>query len=465
MKAPLSRIRSPLFRLALAAGVFAGLLASTGPAMARSARIAVLPFQGPSGNRLRGAVVNGLGNEVEVVSLAEIRRAAASVTRPMGPSALWQVVSRRLNLSAVIKGQVTGGRRWQARLIVNHAGTGVSVGSVVISDRRSADLFREVARTAPPRLMALVRKTAGGAPVARAGSRRPMGAAGRQTTGAGRDLDSPSSADLADGSLRPRAAGDDDEEDGSLAASEAPEISVSPGKASPPPMLEASIGPRAIFRSLTFSDNYAAVPGYRLPGAPGVAAEATFYPGVRMTGWMSQVGLAGAFESSVGATSQGQPGTNPSPTRHLSYRVGARGRVPLPVVTVLLGADYGEQHFALQVPSNVMSPESHYGFFRPSIGGRVAFNRMSFVLSAGYLQILDAAGLTAPAMFPKATIRGGDVGAMVGYAFDRGLQVQVGADYRRYAYTMNVQEGDALVVGGALDEYFGLTALLTYRFR
>jgi hypothetical protein len=196
-----------------------------------------------------------------------------------------------------------------------------------------------------------------------------------------------------------------------------------------------------------------------------VAGEIAIYPGARMTGWISQVGLVGGFESSLGATSQGEPGSSPSPTRHLAYRVGARGRIPLPVVTVLLGADYGEQHFTLQVPSGVMSPESHYGFFRPSIGGRVAFGRVSFVASAGYLQILDAAGLTAPAMFPKATIRAGDVGAMIGYAFDRGLQVQLGADYRRYAYNMNVQQSDALVVGGALDEYFGLTALLTYRFR
>ena len=87
------------------------------------------------------------------------------------------------------------------------------------------------------------------------------------------------------------------------------------------------------------------------------------------------------------------------------------------------------------------------------------------MLSGGYLHILDAAGLTAAGRFPNATIRGGDAGATIGYAFDRGLQVQLGADYRRYAYTMNAQQNDALVVGGALDEYFGLTALLTYRFR
>ena len=30
---------------------------------------------------------------------------------------------------------------------------------------------------------------------------------------------------------------------------------------------------------------------------------------------------------------------------------------------------------------------------------------------------------------------------------------------------MNAKMGDALVVGGALDEYFGLTALFKYRFR
>jgi hypothetical protein len=446
MKAPSNRpwrLHATLFCL-----VLAGVLAGAVPAQARPTRIAVLPFQGPAGERLRGVLVTQLANDFDVVSLAEIRRAAGAVNRPMGPNALWQVVSRRLNLSAVIKGQVTGGRRWQARLIVNQATTGVSVGSVVVSDSRPSDLIREVARTAPARLVALVRKTQD-----RAGPRpRPM-AMGRMGT----------ASDLPDRSARPVPAGVEEVVDAEV--SEAPEILVRREKIMPPPMLEASIGPRALFRALTFADNFSRVPGYRLPGAPGVTGELSFHPGARMGTWASQLGLVGAFETSLGATTAGGPGGAPAPTRHLSYRVGVRGRIPLPVAALSLGADYGEQHFTVQVPEAPMSPEVHYGFVRPNLTGRVAFGRMSFVLSGGYLHILDASGLTAASRFPNATIRGGDVGANIGYAFATDLQVQIGGDYRRYVYDMNAKQGDALVVGGAIDEFFGLTGLVTYRFR
>ncbi len=442
MKAPPVRFARISIRLALVAGVIG--LAS--PALARP-RVAVLPFQGPAGERVRGAVVSGLATDFEVVSLNEIRRAAGSVNRPMGPAALWQVVSRRLNLSAVIKGKVTGGRRWQARLVVNQAETGTSVGSVVISDRRQVDLVRQTARTAPPRLVALVRKTAGGPALARRG----RGAPGEQVAAGGSRSLEGGTTDASDG--------------GDTGDVSDTGLTMRAVRAAPPAMLEASIGPRAIFRTLTFSDNYSGVPGYRLPGAPGVAGEVSFFPAARMGTWASNIGVVGAFESTLGATTQNQGGAAPSPTRHLGYRVGLRSRVPVAFAALLLGADYGEQHFILQLPEGAMSPESHYGFVRPTVSGRVTLGRLSFELSGGYLHILDAAGLTAAGKFPRATIRGGDAATSVAYAFDRGLQVQVGADYRRYAYTMNAQQGDALLVGGALDEYLGLSALLTYRFR
>jgi hypothetical protein len=442
MKAPTFRTFRSLICLALGAGAFA--LAT--PALARPARVAVLPFQGPSAERLRGAVVSKLSNTCEVVSLTDIRRAAASVKRQMGPNALWQVVSRKLNLSAVIKGQVTAGRRWQARLIVNQASSGISVGSVVISEPRPADLIREVARTAPPRLVSLVRRTQSGAagPMAR----RPLPPS-RASAGA---------APLAESGNAPS----DDEE-----AVETAVASASRAAGVQPPLLEASVGPRAIFRALTFADNYSGVPGYRLPGAAGMAAEVALYPAARMDvdSWVRNLGFVGALESSLGATTDGPDGSGPTPTGHRAYSVGLRSRIPLPIATVVLGADYGEQHFSLQLPGDVLSPEAHYGFVRPNVAGRLALGRISFTLSAGYLHVLEVSGITGPNGFPNASVRGGDAGVMLGYAFDQEMQVQLGADYRRYAYNMNAKMGDALTVGGALDEYFGLTAQFTYRFR
>jgi hypothetical protein len=438
------------------------------PASARTSRVAVLPFKGPGGDRVRAAVVSRLANECEVVSMTEIRRAAATVPRPITPFALWQAVSRRLGLSAVIKGQVTAGRNWQARLVVNRAVTGLAVGSVVISDRGPKYLIREVLRTAPVQLLALVRRTEPDGPTPAVARRNDPGrslVAGSAPKGrigsAARARRMRPSTELVEGST---AAGSDD----SGWSETSGRSSADPGSA-PAAMFEASAGPRAIFRSLTYADNVSAVPGYRLPGTPGLAAEAAFYPAAHMTtaDWGRHIGLTGAVEASMGASTQAAGGA--IPTRHLAFRLGVRGVVPAPTgaldASLLLGADYGEQHFALAVPEGTVSPEAHYGFFRPSIAARIGLGRFSFLASVAYLHILDVAGLNAPGLFPNATIRGGDAGISAGYTIDSNLQAQLGADYRRYVYDMNARQEDTLLVGGALDEYIGLSAMLTYRFR
>ena len=445
-----STFRFVRLRILIALALATGVLLPALPVLAGGTRVAVLPFQGPSSGRVRAALVSQLAGDCEVVPFTEIRKMAARVQRPMSPAALWQVVARKLALAAVIKGDVKSGRRWRARLIVNQADSGVSVGSVVISDRGSARLIREVGRTATPRLVALVRKThADATGVARRSSDEDEAGA------ASDDASEPLSRRLGVETV-------DESDDVETAVASRPRL-----VAAAPPILEASIGPRAIFRSLTYVDNYSAVPGYRLPGAAGVAAQVALYPAAHMSvdGWIRNLGVVGSFESSLGAATAAAPGGDPMPTQHRAYSVGVRSRVPVSVATVLLGADYGEQHFTLPSIEGVLGPEAHYGFVRPTVAGRLAVGRVSLMLSAGYLHILGAAGLTGPEGFPHASIRGGDAGLTLGYAFDPAMQVQLGGDYRRYAYNMNAQMGDKLVVGGALDEYFGLTAMFTYRFR
>ena len=219
----------------------------------------------------------------------------------------------------------------------------------MISDRRPADLIREVARTAPPRLVALVRKTAGG----RGRRRRPGRWAPRAAPVAPR----------ASGPRPPR--GQRRAVDGRPATrpatiSEAPEIIVRPGKADAAADargLHRAAGdlPRAhLLRQLlgacraTGCRAHRASPA-RWPFIPGPA----WAPGPATSAWSAP------SSRSLGATTQNQPGAAPSPTRHLAYRVGVRARVPVAIATLLLGADYGEQHFTLQrARRGVMSPES-----------------------------------------------------------------------------------------------------------
>ena len=382
----------------------------------------------------------------------------------MGPNALWAVVSKRLNLSAVIKGQVTAGRRWQVRLVVNQASSGVGVGSVVTVARKPAESDpRSLARGAGEADLASPEDPdgrAGRPPLQRQRRQRRQGASiSRQRLGG-----PPAHAALRRTGGAMAASANGEEAAPAEVTEETEESETQVSSAGQSTMLEASLGPRAIFRTLTFADNYSGVPGYRLPGAPGIAGEVSLFPAARTTGLMRNLGLAASLESSLGAQTQNAEG-GALPTRYLSYRAGVRARLPFTIGQVLLGADYGEQRFDLDLPEPLFSPKAAYGYLRPSIAGRVELGRFSVLLSAAYLHVTRMSGLTAPERFPNATVTAGDAAAAVGYAFDGGLELQVGADYRRFAYDMNVKEGDALIAGGAVDEYFGVTGLVTYRFR
>ncbi len=436
------RVAGLLFTLALGAG----WLAAPDSAFAQPARVVVVPFRGMAAERVREAVIERLTTDgYEVVPMAEIRRAVSAVGRQYESGERWEVVASRLGLAAVIKGQVMSGSPWQARIDVDHAQGSMPAGSVFVSAPRPIGLVSAVSLTAWPRVATLLRRTLpGGGALARRRATVANAAPG---------------AAAAPAALAEARSGSDETDD----VSEGAQIARR-GKRVPPTRLEASIGARAILRSLTFSDNVSAIPAYRLPGAPGIVGEASFYPAAQSSSWIGNIGLTGAFETSLGATTQSRPGAAEIPTRHLAYRLGVRARLPASSATVILGADYGAQNFEVQVPDR-LSVESHYTFLRPNVAARLASGRLSFVLSAGYLQLRETTGLTDSGLFPNATVSGSDAGLTVGYAFDLDLQVQVGADYRRYAYTLNTQETDALQVGGATDVYTGVTALITYRFR
>jgi hypothetical protein len=64
--------------------------------------------------------------------------------------------------------------------------------------------------------------------------------------------------------------------------------------------------------------------------------------------------------------------------------------------------------------------------------------------------------------FPRDSAVGAEVAAGIGYTVDRSFDVRLGADLRHYAHSMHVQPGDPLIVGGALDEHFGVTLLVSY---
>jgi hypothetical protein len=65
--------------------------------------------------------------------------------------------------------------------------------------------------------------------------------------------------------------------------------------------------------------------------------------------------------------------------------------------------------------------------------------------------------------FPEAKANGMDAGLMFGFAIPKGFEVRLGADYRRYGFSLNPVPGDPYVAGGALDQYWGFSIGLAWR--
>jgi hypothetical protein len=226
-------------------------------------------------------------------------------------------------------------------------------------------------------------------------------------------------------------------------------------------VFEMSLGPTVISRTFTYTDNLSGLPGYNLGGALAVSADAELYPAAS-TG--TDIGLAARFESSVGAKTNS--GGLPRDTRMRTYRIGGRLRMPIRSVLVTAGGDYGEHRFEVDVDSAMMAPNVRYSFVRPSVGMRIdALERLSLGVDAAYLHILSVGGMNDKTRFPRITAVGAEFDAYLGYTIDQSLEVRLLADLRHYAQTMHVTPGDPLIAGGALDEHFGGSLLLTYRLR
>jgi hypothetical protein len=147
--------------------------------------------------------------------------------------------------------------------------------------------------------------------------------------------------------------------------------------------------------------------------------------------------------------------------------VGARYRIPLDTSAVLLGTDYMQHFFNLDV-DNALPPNVNYSVVRPSVAGRVSMGRKLVLgLTAAYLHILSAGALSNADRFPNLTTLGAEAGATVSYMLDNELDLTAGVDMRYYAHTMNAQPGDPAnrLVGGAIDAHLGASVMLTYRLR
>jgi hypothetical protein len=412
---------------------------SPSPAVAGPAPRVAVAVAGPGGDELRAAVVARMRRHCQIVPAS---------------SEAWPKAVRRQRLAAFIDGRVFAGASWRVKLVVRNGHSARPAGTFSWSSSDPGELMQDVLREAPGKLMAIVSRSA--PPPA---LRRP------RPTLRGEPV-----AISADSQTEAEAAAED-----AIDADPAPE--AAPGRRAgnaSAPWLEVSVGPAMIGRALSLTDNPSGAPGYSLPASAAFGGEVLALPlAVPLPWWPASsgapagaVGVAAAVETSLGAeTAANQPGEAGHATRFLSYRAGVRGRLLFSNAALLLGLDYGEQHFDVDLPSEVVSPAATYRFWRPSLGGRLTLDDLRLSLSMAYLGLLSLEGWGDAERFPRARVRGLEGGVRLGYALSDPLEVELGAEMRRFAFSMNARAGDPVVVGGALDEYFSVALRLVWRLR
>jgi hypothetical protein len=438
-------------KYAAACGISVLLMAGwAGTASAAGCRVALFPFKGPLASEMQDIIVASLPGKCLAV--------------PGSGRGTYTQVAGRLGVGGIIEGRVTRDRVWHLRLWVRTSGSNGELQRAVWGGRRMRDLLMAVQRGAPSSMREMLSGAigAGGplpgpvvtvAPTDGAAAAAPS-SSGESSSGSG-PPSAPEEPPARSRAARPASA-ENEEPPGRTA-----DVSAS-GSSTRRSMLEMSVGPRIISRTFTYTDNLSQLPGYTLGSALGVGgdAEAYFTSASRPV----DLGAAVAFESSVGAKTQ-QNGAARD-TRMRAYRLGPRIRVPARNFLFALGADYGQHEFAIDIESDTIVPNVRYTFVRPSLGMRVETGgNLSLSLNAAYLNILSVAGLNDKTRFPRITAVGAEVEAAVGYAIDENLEIRVLADLRHYAQDMHVAPGDPYIAGGALDEHFGGSVVITYRLR
>jgi hypothetical protein len=221
--------------------------------------------------------------------------------------------------------------------------------------------------------------------------------------------------------------------------------------------LDISVGPRFVWRSLSWGSGGALTP-YSLARRPALGAAIAWYPAAHvMGGWASNLGVAGALEIMPGLTSLTADGTG-YPTTATDFWLGARGRMRLGQVEGALTLGGGQQAFVFHSEGAAnrytinMLPDVKYSYGRAALDLRIAATSALSIFVGGGVRYVFSAGdenyllQTSPYYLPSSKIFGLEASAGVGYRVLPELEARAGFDLRRYqisagANTVGVSSG------------------------
>ncbi|MGD8317337.1 MAG: hypothetical protein PVH76_06295 [Myxococcales bacterium] len=250
----------------------------------------------------------------------------------------------------------------------------------------------------------------------------------------------------------------------------------SQAKTKRPAAVDIEVDFRLIHRSFNYRDDIRGeLRDYTLDLGPGMGVKFQYFPGAHFTAKVgAQFGIDFEWESLFKFNST-RPDGQTFPTQSQQFLVGARWRYPVKRWEPFLVLDYGVHTFEIGVSGPPVSgedntpgvPSVRYQFVRVAGGFRVEIGKKEIFIvggSIGFRGVFSLGGISSDIWFPEANANGMDAMLMIGFALPKGFEIRLGGDYRRYWFDLNPVPGAARVAGGALDQYWGASAGLAWRW-
>jgi hypothetical protein len=244
----------------------------------------------------------------------------------------------------------------------------------------------------------------------------------------------------------------------------------SPRTENRPVVFDGQLGVQLYARRFWFTDDlFQRLRPYNVTGVPSLTASVDVYPGAIFTTRLaSHFGLTASLDWTPYLQSSDAQGRTYDTSSYV-FSIGARARYTFSRVELGATIAYVHHEFSIdrgqvdQAPPDGI-PNVTYQGVRLGIATRIQIlSRLFLTANGSYIAMADFGEIGSPNFFPHISGGGAEASLGAAFALTGGLELRATIDWRRYFLSMNPQVGDRLIAGGAVDDFFGLRALIAWR--
>jgi hypothetical protein len=416
------------------------VLFSALPAVAQK-RVVVMDFDGPMSTQVRAQVVGALSDsgEVEVVSVKEVNATAQTLGVGTNNADDLTKIAAELQISAYIEGDVQKeGKNFRALTRVRNAATGDVVHEEpwVRNKKTLKNIRGKFWEVMKPHLLA---------------------------------TEAPPKAEEPEPEPEPVAQASDDEEEASEEDEEPEEDEGPTGESATHPSIVAYVGPKFLWRSLSFEEGTGLSSYKNEATSPGISAAlglAVFPMAFSRADWLSDLGLEIDFEYTLGLTSQEEQADGS--IKELStthFELDANLAYRIMVSTFEIRPRLGYLKHTFEVEGSALLPPVSYSGVRLGAGFYAHLAEAFTVdVSLGYDIVFDAGDLSS-SVASELSASAFEAAGGVTYRFtESGMYgARFGVDFRRYFLDFGNSSNPAIALPKTGDDdYFRM--LLAFVF-